>query len=282
MPLYSCHFCNLSTKLKTDFNRHLKTSKHKRKIEEFRSENEKTLKMSQNEPKMSQNEPKRAKNEPANLENLKFENRCKYCDRVFKTKANMRRHELHRCEIGIQNSNLIKENLELKKEKKKLYTQIDKLIEKAGNTTMIQGNQTNNIQLNNYGKEDISHITDSLKGQYLKIPYGAIPKMIEAIHFNDNKPENKNIQLTNKKENTIKVFQNNKWIYKNKEETINDLVDGKYMILDNFYEVLETNQELTDYTKGTYLNFRDHLDNQTKEVIDKLKKECELVLLNNR
>ena len=59
-----------------------------------------------------------------------------------------------------------------------------------------------------------------------------IPKMIEHIHFNDNVPENKNISLPNKKENIIKIFSGDKWVFKNKNEVINDLVDGKYFILD--------------------------------------------------
>ena len=69
-----------------------------------------------------------------------------------------------------------------------------------------------------------------------------IPKMIEAVHFNDKCPENKNISLTNKKENKIKIFKDNKWVYQGKEETIKALVDGKYLILDSFYEDLYENE----------------------------------------
>ena len=34
-----------------------------------------------------------------------------------------------------------------------------------------------------------------------------IPKMIEAVHFNDERPENKNIALTIKKDNKIMVLK---------------------------------------------------------------------------
>ena len=33
MPLYHCAVCNFKTKLKTDYNRHLKTKKHKNNVE---------------------------------------------------------------------------------------------------------------------------------------------------------------------------------------------------------------------------------------------------------
>ena len=80
---------------------------------------------------------------------------------------------------------------ELEKEKKEFKKQISMLLEKVGNTTNNITN-TQNIQLNSYGNEDLSHITDSLKTELIKLPFGMIPKMIEAVHFNDKRPEKKN------------------------------------------------------------------------------------------
>ena len=115
----------------------------------------------------------------------------------------------------------------MENEKKISRKQIELLLTKVGNTTI---NNTQNIQLNDFGKEDLSHITDNLKTNLIKMPYGMIPKLIEEVHFNDQKPENKNIVLTNKNDNKIKIFTGSKQVYKNKNETIKDLVDGKYFI----------------------------------------------------
>ena len=52
-------------------------------------------------------------------------------------------------------------------------------------------------------------------------------------------------------------------------------MDGKYFILDNFYEA-------NTKTFNTYEKFRKEFDINDKELIENLKKECELVLLNNR
>ena len=68
-----------------------------------------------------------------------------------------------------------------------------------------------------------------------------IPKMIEAVHFNENKPENKNIVLPNKKENRVKVFTNNKWVWQNKDETISSLVDGKYYLMESHFDEVSNN-----------------------------------------
>tara|TARA_Y100000591_G_scaffold319691_1_gene332038 strand:- start:1824 stop:2399 length:576 start_codon:yes stop_codon:yes gene_type:complete len=165
----------------------------------------------------------------------------------------------------------------LENEKKEFRKQIELLLTKVGNTTI---NNTQNIQLNSYGKEDLSHITDNLKTSLIKMPYGMIPKLIEEVHFNDQKPENKNIVLTNKNDNKIKIFTGSKWIYKNKNETIKDLVDGKYFILDTHYDRMF--EQLDEKNKEVYSKFRDTYDDKDNKIFDELKSACELILLNNR
>ena len=156
----------------------------------------------------------------------------------------------------------------------------------AGNTTInnIKSSQTNqmnqqNIKLNNYGSEDLSHITDFFKTNLLGLPHGMIPKMIEAVHFNSEKPENKNILLPNKKDNKVKIFSGDKWVYKNKTETIDDLIDGKYFIMDTHYETV---CNTTDKNLNLYKRFQELFDERNKILLDAQKKECELLLLNNR
>ena len=262
MPVYECIPCNFSTKIKTHKVRHDKTAKHLRLCNSIIVKEKASVQKEPKEPKKSQS-----------IFN------CDFCDATFVSYANKRRHELHRCKNTNTNGNLQIEIHHLKKEKKRLYKQIEKLIDKAGNTT-INNTQTNNIKLHSYGQEDLSHITDAFKTDLIKIPYGMIPKLIEAVHFNKNKPENKTIALTNKKENKIKIhIGSGKWIYRDKDETINDLVDGKYFLLDMHYS---NNPNLTENQKCQYEKFQTFYDDKDKELFERLRKECELVLLNNR
>jgi hypothetical protein len=260
--------------LKTDYNRHINTKKHGRNAGPniFYG---KESKMSQNEPEMSQNEPQMSQNEPKmnqDHNNKDKELECIYCGKIFSSKANKRKHEMHRC-TEIPAAEMHKQDkIEWRKEKKILYKQIDALIKKAGNTT------TNNLNLNSYGNEDLSHITDSFKTGLLKGPYGMIPKMIEAVHFNDDKPENKNISLTNKKENKVKIFKNGKWEYCKKSEILADIMHNNYYLLDSHYDELGK-EILNDVQNLQYTTFKDDfqegkLDKDTKEDID-------LVLLNS-
>jgi len=209
---------------------------------------------------------------------------CEFCDREFSSKAILNRHIKQYCKMikNLHHNELLQEQivtLEKKHiaEKTELYKHIEILLTKVGNTTI---NNTQNIQLNSYGSEDMTHITDTLKDNLIKMPYGMIPKMIEAVHFNDEKPENKNIVLPNKNDNKIKVFTGSKWIYQDKDETINDLVDGKYFILDSHYE--NEGMNVNSQTRTNYVKFKKEYDGGDKELVETLKKQCELMLLNNR
>jgi hypothetical protein len=278
--VYDCVICKFTSNLKGNYKRHLITTKHIKNINKHGVENidiqKEPYNSLQNPPKLEGIPSKTLQNPPKNIEIFT----CNYCSKMFSRKDNMVRHMEERCK---KNNNVNYKDLfykakeEFENEKNELKKHIELLLTKVGNTTTI--NNTNNIQLNNYGKEDLSHITDNLKIQLLDIPYGAIPKMIEEVHFNDNKPENKNIALTNKKDNKLKVFSNNKWNYRNKDEILHDLIDGKYFILDSYYE---DNVNKLDKKYKNYDNFRKCYDNNDKKLLEQLKNDSELILLNNR
>lgn len=290
MPLYKCELCNFETKIKPHFNRHIGTAKHKKKYLNSQSHENDTPKKSKVAipPKVDiithdeivvVTEKKKDKDKEIY--------KCEMCGRELSTKGHLTRHVRSHCpeikhkkESTILKDMLEEQKIQFENERKNLYKQIEKLLDKVGNTTNIQSNVKNTITLNNYGNENLSHITDSMKTQLVKIPYGMIPKLIEHVHFNDEYPENKNIALTNSRDNKIKVFSDNKWIYKDKEETINDLVDGKYYILDAHYE--QVNDSLESESRTNFIKFKQYFNSDDKEFVNKLKKDCELVLLNNR
>jgi len=315
MAAYFCYFCNYSTNIKGNYKKHENTKKHAAKMESIKLQTEELGVVIQKEPKKgqkmdkkSQKEPKRAnkklqiliQKEPKKSEKLqklqiKKSVKCNFCEKTFSTISNSRRHELHRCKMNANTKNVLLDEknklikkleqekqeivINAEKDKANLYKQISELIEKVGDTTI---NQTQNITLNSYGSEDISHITSNFKNRFLKLPYGAIPKMLEVIHFNDSKPENKNIVLPNKNENMVKIFLDNKWVYKDKNEAILDMVDKKYMLMDAQYELLNIKDNDDSYIEKTYTKFKKYYEDGDKELVDRLKKECEMVLLNNR
>jgi hypothetical protein len=259
-----CTLCNYTTLRKNDFNKHLKTKKHiinESKSKELMVVNEKVAILTQKNPKKTTFDPKMTQNELW----------CQYCNKVFSTKSHKNRHQNYNCKSMkeiVSNEMKVKQmKKEFEKQKKELMKQIEVLLTKVGNTTTI--NQTNNIQLNNYGSEDLSHISNNFKIDLLKIPFGMIPKMIKEVHFNNHKPENKNIMIPNSRDNKVRVFENGEWKYKNKKLVIKNLMDQKYYILDDFYNEIENDDVLNDFHKTNYRNFtKKYEEDENKQLID--------------
>ena len=218
---------------------------------------------------------------------------CEYCSLEFKTKANLRRHQLKSCKMKKQQeeSNLIaslqkdkEKMLELhEKEKEEYRKQIEILLDKVGTTNITNTNcgntQTNNVQLNNFGQEDLTMLTDKYMNKMVSYPYSAIPTMIKKIHFNDKYPANRNIRMLNKKDNKLQIRNNGEWQYVNKKETLQLLIEDKNYQLENYYE---NNKEKFDSTKQTrFESFQEQVNIEDKKVSDNIKKDTELVFWNS-
>jgi hypothetical protein len=277
MPIYACEECCYETKIKTHYTRHLNTNKHKIKCG----------KGIINEPKTY---PKTTHKYEKNDTPKEF--MCEYCENTYSTSSHLSRHR-KKCKLKLEQEHQKKELAELKqmfkeerernqieretyqKERVDLHQHIGELIKKAGNTT----NNTANITLNCYGHEDLSHITDDLKMEWVKLPYGMVQKMIEHVHFSKKRPENWNIKLTNKKDKMIKVFRGNKWKYQDKDEVVSELIQTNYCRLDDFYENIAIN-ELPNTINSRYKKFQTQFDEDDDELKEKLMKESEMVLLS--
>lgn len=292
---FTCELCNFKSFYKGDFKKHLNTKKHKKKEEELCSGEKNLLTFTEIPHKSAEKCAKLAEIPHKSAEKCEIFSpqveffKCINCNRQFKSKYNLNRHISRYCK-GSKNDGdeleqvktlLEEERAAHKEEKKRLYDCIDKLIEKAGNTTTITTNTQNNICLNSYGSEDLSHITDKLKKEFIKLPYGMIPKMIETVHFSNNKPENSNIALTNKKEKFIKIFKDGKWQYCNKEEILDDLIQTNYCRLDGFYED-SCEGKMSDVYESRYKKFQEKFDEDDQELKDQIKKDSILILMNEK
>ena len=248
------------------------------------------MKMSTNEHKISTNEHKMSKMSTNDQKKI-FE--CDYCSKKFSTIPNKRRHELHYCknndstkvkELELQNKMLEKNH---EKEKKIMYKQIESLLEKVGDTINNTTNNTTNntinqtIVLNNYGNEDLSHITNNILDKLIKGPCEMINNLTKLIHFNGQKPENMNIYIPNKNQKYIKVFKDNQWYLEEKKSRIPDIIDKNYNILDNYYVDNGGNELLNKKENKNYKNYQIKIDTNDSEILTEESTKCELEILNN-
>lgn len=139
----------------------------------------------------------------------------------------------------------------------------------------------NNIQINinNYGHENLDYLTHDYKTSLLKIPYRAVPKLIKHIHFNPEHPENHNIKIPNKKQKFALIQRNGKWEYRDKKHVIENIVDNSYNILDEHFE--EHHTKLKNSKREDFLRFQEMFE-QDSDVQKQILLETEVEILNNQ
>ena len=225
---------------------------------------------------------------------------CIYCKRCYKHRQSKFKHE-KKCKYKnkintnlvnniIENGNkdekdllieklmkeaddLKKETDDLKKDKKIMSNQIDKLWDKVGDTNY-------QININNYGNENMDYITLELITNLIKKPYAAVPKLLKYIHFNPKHPENHNVKITNKKLPYVSVKKEDSWKFVDKNDMLYDMVDKSYNILDTEFENKDI--DLTNNETKRYKGFRAKFNKGDKNLSKKLKKATELNILNHK
>ena len=195
--------------------------------------------------------------------------RCHFCERKFSSLKHKYRHQKHNCKVRKEI-----EKTELSDEIDKLKYEIENM-KKNGKTVQYIKNQNiiqNNIIINNYRSENIDYISNRLLERLIKSsPYTSIPRLTECIHFNTEHPENHNLAITNIRSKLARVRQNNMWQVKFLNELLEELINTKFNIIDNFYEFSGIKDKLTDWKLDNYEQYRKLLFKDSK-IRDRIKK----------
>ena len=288
-----CFCCDYKTNFRSNFNRHLKSAKHKENLINSNQTYEKDENdlicepiLNPNEPKRTQIEPKKNPKEPFlnpdSDKTIKKSYFCRFCNKEFSTNSHMNRHIRNNCKVKKEIE--LKENNKDKKEIAELKNQIQTLIGKVStnsshNNTHIGDNTINTINLNVFGKENLSMITDEIKKELIKGPFKMMPKLLELIYFNKKYPENHTMKLVNKNKELMKIHKKKGWELVDKVDTIDYLLEDKNYTLDSYYD---TNTEIfSKMIKKTYNNFRNLFDSRDKELWKQIKRDVDLLLWNN-
>ena len=276
---YNCECCNFSSILKANYLRHLKTNKHLKRIKSH--------------PKVTKKSPflypKVTISENDGLSHLT----CKYCNKTFKYKQGLYRHIKYSCKKNKDEdmkelARLMNEIKEQNKSKDKQIEQMQKQIDKLTNKLQIQNfnlqnntlNQIQNnyhIELLNYNETDYSHLSDKDYINFIKHNNFCVKQLIEQVHFNNEKPENKNIYISNIKSNYVMLYKDNKWQIVNRKEQIDDLYEYNEIILEEWYENYKNKDDEMIKSFERYLKCKEQDD-----MINHIKEEILLMLYNNR
>ena len=292
MAIYECDKCKKIFKQKTDLIRHM--NKLKSCIDNtytcplcFQKFNYKSIYLRHLEKKASCENKNQLINyqntnmdiiEKPNNEIILDEYKCETCNNKFTTKRSLIRHQKTVCIVQEQSKEdkLIDIIKIMSDEIQSLKSQNNNIVmtnNNIGNTHNIQ----NNITIKAYGTEDISHITDKdYKNLFTKCN-SLIPTLIELIHFNEDKPENTNVYISNIKSPYAYVYDGHKWNLMNKDEIIDDIYDNKCLIIIDKFDMKEL---LNKYTVEMFSKF---IDKHSSDMMKKnMSNKIQILLYNNR
>tara|TARA_Y100000389_G_scaffold201302_1_gene243681 strand:+ start:78 stop:980 length:903 start_codon:yes stop_codon:yes gene_type:complete len=280
MSNYFCNCCNYDAKVKSSYTKHIKTSKHKRRLAEY----------SPNIAKISL--PSKDKEICGIIKTAKIYE-CKYCDKAFKHQSSLSKHIKYSCKHNKDEdlkelARLLNETIKDKdKQLMKMQKQIDKLTNKLQihnisnnitqyNLTHVE-NAVNNVYLLNYHNTDYSHLTERDYIKCINDCNNCIKTLIEKVHFNKEKPENMNIYISSIKGNYVMVYKDNSWQIQNKREQIDDLYNYNEVVLENWYDDYKTKYPDIINSFQKYLKNKDEND-----IINSVKEDILIMLYNKR
>ena len=296
MVNYKCPRCGYEINIKKKYINHLRRKKLCKEILSKTDLQIEYIKYGINEKiiKPQNNSFKTSKNEGAlKITQNTSKNICKYCDKQFSRIDNLNRHyktckekkktdeASHHMEelVKFLNEKIEKRDRQLEEKSK----QIDELIKKAGiniGTQNIQQNINQNIKILAYDNTDLSHLKNKDYLKCLKRSNFCIPHLIEKIHFNPEKPENHNIYISNLKNNYVMIYNGEKWMINDRDESIQNLIDDKESIIEQkLEEWIENGKNYPDIMKK-FNRYLEKKENDT--VLNKIKNEIKLMLFNNR
>lgn len=230
---------------------------------------------------------------------------CAMCNQCFSRSDSLVRHQKKYCKAKLQEDAMAKNgpDYELRNKVKHLEEVIVELTRQIKqtknddrsnsennqvlNTNMNHSNignnnqninNTININLNAFGKEDNSHLTESDYKFMLNKGFKSIQELVKQVHFNEKKPENHNVYISNLRENYATIYNGNQWIVKSKHDVLDDLYSTKKELLQDKYD--EIIEKLPDYTKEKFGRFI--YEEQEKSIQKKIKDEMKFILYNKK
>lgn len=210
---------------------------------------------------------------------------CEYCDTTFAHQSSKSRH--------IKNCKHRNDCIEDLKVKVKMLT--DKVNMLQDNNHSFTNNTTNNnnnigtinvqnVHLRDFGQENIEYLSDNFISRCFA--NRDILRLIEIIHCDKQHPENHNVRIRSQKRQQIEIRENARWMVKDEDEALTDLIQNGYRVLvrHGFRHKHNIIKEELDDVEEEYHCIRDWLEHvyDNKNEQKPIKRKLMLLLLSNQ
>jgi mannose/cellobiose epimerase-like protein (N-acyl-D-glucosamine 2-epimerase family) len=146
----------------------------------------------------------------------------------------------------------------------------------------INNNITNNIQVNAFNHEDLSHISKSFIERCVKRTNKGLVELVEQVHFSEKATQNNNIRITNKKLPLIQVHNGDKWSFR-KEKILSEVFDKGHSIMQEHFDdnedELKSNMSTTMF--GYIKEWLEKMSDYEKKTMETVLTDIYLLIVNN-
>lgn len=155
---------------------------------------------------------------------------CPYCEKGFAAHQSLYVHR-KKCPLRVEDDDRDIKIQQLERQIEELKKIVDSEVRHPNVTHINHGtvnNTVNNIQINAFGKEDISYLTDHprFKEFMVKCIRGKMEGICEFLvkkHFHPEHPENHTIKKLNKKDEFMECYDGSKWKVRFCEDVLEDI-----------------------------------------------------------
>ena len=225
---------------------------------------------------------------------------CRYCGRHFNHRSSLHRHSNTRCAYRPRHQDIILHDTSpiedqpsqncLRESVERLCTLVREMDEKikTGTDTSHHNvhitNNTTNITINQFGREDISHLSRYLDlDRILYRTKLGLVQLVEYIHFRHRSGTNKNVRVSNIREEMLEYHNGQRWLYGWRDDILNKMMDRGIDVMsdhfDNEQDRLRNKWTMTmyDHVEGWLNDMQERKD----EAIYPAAREVFRMLCNN-
>jgi hypothetical protein len=166
---------------------------------------------------------------------------CEFCNKIVSKPAYARHKKTCKERKNESQQELVsqKEFQELKAQVVQLTQQLVSQHKQKQSTPQVVNNGTINntivINLNAFGQEDTSHLSQEFLSYCINNPKKGLSSLIENIHYNEEVPENHNLRCRSLKRNIFEKYVGTQWIMCDASNTLDELIRKGYRILEAYF-----------------------------------------------
>lgn len=208
---------------------------------------------------------------------------CSKCGASFMHASNMYRHRKH-C-TGTGGNDALQTRLQLLEQKIDQLTRAT-VNNTTHNTSTSTTNNTNcvQIQINAFGKEDVSHVTPTMLEKCLRRTNKGLIELLQHVHFEDKTRGNANVRITNSnmRYNLAEVNDGKRWLFCRRDRVLNDMLDRGHDMMQGHWE--ENEENMRSNTSESLFNhircWMDKVAGNDKSTIEELLTDIYTIILN--